>query len=418
MTFKQTFSLAALALSLSTSVALAAEMPGNVKSVQATSGGGTMTILWSPVPGAVSYRVYYSHESILENAGNYDDFVQTPDSQMIYVFQDPPLQSEKIYFGVLAVDRNGNESEGFEVETFIDTPAPPPESSASSEPTPEQSSSEPTEILPVQETPAEEMPSGENPTSTAEPMGIAAVEVISATGVLVTFTKEIDPGAIMNPDYFLITTSTGMTLAVRKVDMHGKQVLLSTDSVAPNTEYVLSLMSIIPAADGTNATPSEPQVRFRAPPSGTPPPPAGQQYGRNPELPGPPSTPTSTGYQPAPPFDATHLGLTASLRSDGTYNVIARWSPSANADSYSLYTSKNGSPYSWNSAVQKNDTTIQYSGIAPGTFGVRVAARARNLESPGIEKVITLPASGLGIVGIAAVAGAGAVSRRKKRKLV
>lgn len=417
MTFKQTFSLAALALSLSTGIAFAAAMPANVKSVQATGAAGTITVLWSPVPGAVSYRVYYSHESILENAGNYDDFVQTPDSQMIYTFNTPPLQSEKIYFGVLAVDRDGNESEGFEVETSIDTPAPP-ESSASSEPAPEQPSSEPMEVMPAYETPAEEMPAGENPTSTAVPMGIEAVEVISATGVLITFTKEIDPGAIMNPDYFLITTATGVTLPVRKVDMHGKQVLLSTDPVAPNTEYVLSLLSIIPAADGTNATPSEPQVRFRAPPTGTPPPPAGQQYGRNPELPGPPPAPATNGYQPAPPFDASNLGLTASLRSDGTYNVIARWSPSPNAESYSLYTSRNGSPYSWNSAVQKNDTTIQYSGIAPGTFGVRVTARARNLESPGIDKVITLPASGLGIVGIAAVAGAGAVSRRKKRKLV
>ncbi|MBP7114214.1 MAG: hypothetical protein KBA40_02040, partial [Candidatus Peribacteraceae bacterium] len=105
MTCKHTLTFAALTLSLTAGVALAADMPSNVKSVQATSGGNTMTVLWSPVPGAVSYRVYYSHESILGNGGNYDDFIQTPDSQVIYILPNPPLQSEKIYFGVLAVDR-------------------------------------------------------------------------------------------------------------------------------------------------------------------------------------------------------------------------------------------------------------------------------------------------------------------------
>lgn len=405
MTFKQTLSLTTLALSVCTSVAMAAALPANVKSVQATIGGEEMTVLWTPVPGAFSYRVYYSHESILGNGGNYDDSIETPDSQTMYVFPSVPLTSDTIYVGVLAVDKEGNESEGFEVEASVQVPALASSSSSSVAPVTSSSQSN-TSSAPT-------MPTGENPTSTAEPMGIKSVAPISETGVLVTFSKDVDARGVQG-EIFLITTLSGTMLQAVKMEVNGADILLTTEVMPPDTEYILGLISTVPAVDGTNATPTEPQVHFttQAKSSSSTP---SENYGRNPNIPGPPGN-TPTGNQTHVPTDPAHLGLSAVLRNDGTYNVIARWSPSPDAATYSLYTSKNYGPYAWNSAVEQSKTSVQYSGVMPGTFGVKVASVRANVESPGIEKVITLPASGIGILGIAAVAGAGAARRMQRRK--
>ncbi len=260
MSFKPTLTFAALAMSLSMGMALAAELPMNVKSIAAHVNGDAITVLWSQLPGAVSYRIYFSHESILKNGGNYDDFQQTPDMQTVYVFKNAPLKSDKIYFGVLAVDKSGNESDGFEVETSIQTSSQSSESSVAA------------------------MPAGESPTSTAIPMGIESVQAITETGILVTFTKELDAGSIVNSNYFLIMTASGTVLPAGKTTVNGKQVLIVTNLQTPDTEYILRLLSTIPATDGTNATPTEPQVRFRSPTKNQAPV-SGKQYGRNPNLP-------------------------------------------------------------------------------------------------------------------------------------
>lgn len=413
MSFKQTFAIATLLLSVSTGVAFAAELPGNVKNIQATSSQGQISVLWEPVAGAARYRVYYSQKSILENSGNYDDFEETAGAQTIYNFKSMPLQSEKIYIGILAVDKDGAESEGFETEAMVEASVPLISSAASSE----ASSVASSEAVASSESSSESMPSGENPTSTAVPMSIKSVQALTETGVLVTFTKDVSADAIVNAGYFLITTTSGTVLPASNAEIRGDSVLITTAPQSPETEYILGLLSAIPAADGTNVTPSEPQVRFMTPAKMMPSEPAlpTQPYGKNPSLPGALTQVPSYGQRPQTPFDPSNLGLSATLRKDGTYNVIARWTGSPNAAMYSLYTSKNGSPYSWNSAVGKNETSVQYSGVTPGTFGVKVASRMNNAESGGIDKVIDLPATGAGLLGIAAIAGAGAVRKRRKK---
>lgn len=421
MSFKHTLTIVSLALSLSATTAFAASLPSNVKSVQATQGGGSVTVMWSPVPGATAYRIYYSHESILENGGNYDDFEHVSSTETIHVFEKAPLESPEIFFGVLAVNEEGLESEGFEVEASVAIPASSssPSSVAMTEPTVVASSSEDT---PTTEQPAGEMPVGESPTSTAVPMSITGVEAVSSTGVVVTFSKEVNGGVILNPGFFLITNSGGVVLPIEKVEVRGTQLLLTTAVQKPDDEYAFSLLGAIPASDGTNATPSEPRVLFRAQSLGsetTTPPPPTVPYGKNPNIPGPvvqqPVT-NNNGYSRPPLMDPSNLELTAVLRKDGMYNVVANWIGSPNADAYSLYTSKDGSPYSWNSAVQRSETRVQYSRIAPGTFGVKVASRSGSQESVGVAKAINLPASGLGLFGIAALSGMGAMRRVQRKK--
>ncbi len=399
MYLKQTLTIITLTLSVSAGIAFAAGLPENVKNVQARMSGDEITVLWSHVPTASSYRVYYSHRSILSHQGNYDDVEQTVGAGMTFVFSKPPLQSEKIYFGVLAVDAEGNESDGFETEAFVTMPVLTSSSSSSVASEAMQASSQSSVSSEVS------MPIGENPTSTALRMGIESVHTVSATGVLVSFTKELHPDALVNNESFLITTVSGTLLPIEKTEIQGKHVLITVKPYSPDTEYLLSLLAPIQAIDGTNATPTEPRVQFQT--SATedvemPP----QQYGKNPNI-----------LTDTRPSDPSRLGLSAILRKDGTYNVIANWAPSVDAEQYSLSTSENGNPYTRNSLVSREKTHVEYSNIAPGTFGVKVASRTNNMESSGIEKVIVLPASGLGLLGIIAIAGAEAGRRVRRRKM-
>ncbi len=416
MTFKQTFIVVVAAVSLSTGVAVAASLPANVKSVQAHRNGDTISVVWSQVPNAVSYRIYFSRESILNNGGNYDDFEQTPDAQTLYVFQKAPLQSEKIYIGVLAVDKDNLESEGFEVEAVV---------ASSTEPPLQKQPSAPKDVMQASSASSTQsaatMPRGENPTSTATPMKIESVVAMTDTVLDVTFSKELDSGANVTRDSFLITSVDGTVLPIENVEVNDRRVSITTRPQASETEYVLGLLAIIPAADGTNATPSESQVRFtsivQSSTSSSEPPPSVPSYGKNPNLPGALTNPGA--YQPAPaPTDPSHLNLTSVVRKDGTYNVTAHWIGSPDATEYSLYTSKNRSPYAWNSVVGHDQTTVQYSRVSPGIFGLKVASRGNNQESAGIEKTITLPETGAGLLGIAAIAGLGAGRRIQRRKKV
>lgn len=274
-------------MSASIGTAFALTMPANVKSVDARTSGSEIVVEWSAVPNAKSYRVYFSHESILNNGGNYDDFEQTPDATTSFVFKKAPLSSEKIYIGILAVDGGGNESEGFETEAFIEQVAAT-SSSASSEAS----------------------------TSTAVPMGIESVRAITETGVLVTFTKELHPSTALNTSYFLIATASGVALSAERIEMKGKQVLIVTAQQEPDTEYIVRLLSTIQAFDGTNATPSEPSVRLRTPsrsvpePLPEPPPPVPtEEYGKNPNLPGGSMNRVPDDREQSPPEELPDSGL-------------------------------------------------------------------------------------------------------------
>jgi len=293
MTIKQTLTLTLAAVSLLGGVARAASPVGNVQSVQATISGSAMTVLWTPVPGAFSYRIYYSHQSILGNGGNYDDFEQTTNATTVYVFPKIPLTSETIFVGVLAVDKDGNESEGFEVEATVVVPVASASSSSSSTTAviASSASSQSSEAA---------MPVGENPSSTAIPMGIRSVTAISATGILVTFTKDVHANALDHGELFVIRTLSGEVIPFVKSERKGSaDILVTVTALLPDTDYTLGLITNVTATDGTNATPTEPIVRFRTVGKKVDTTPS-QPYGRNPHLPPP-------VIKDIPPTDTTDL---------------------------------------------------------------------------------------------------------------
>lgn len=437
MSKKQILTLILAATALTAQIAFAADLPANVQNVQASMVNGGLTVTWTGVPGAAFYRVYYSHESILNNGGNYDDFERTLAAETTYTFTKVPLTSSKIFVGVLAVDQAGNESEGFETEASADQPQVAMPAPQTAEPAPEP-------VNPAPEQPAA-MPQGENPTTTAEPMNAVQAEAVSETGVLVTFTKSIRDGASINPAFFVITDSGGTALRITAVTLNGPTALLTTDTQAPERDYTVALVYPIPASDGTNAVPPNP-LPFRgfghammeqpAPAPSEPtvpdqnPPPAPVQQQQQPEVPygvnpllapqqQPQVQPGGYGQNPflAGVAGPTNLDLRATPRKDGTYDVVATWNPIPGVQNYGLYTAVNGQPFAWNSQVGAGDTSVQYRRVQPGTFALRVTGRTpQGQETTGVERGVNLPASGIGLIGVMAAAGAAAGARMRRRK--
>lgn len=405
MTFKLTFALVASGVALIGGIANAQGVPGNVQNIETTYDGGTLSVRWAPVPEAAFYRVYYSHESILENEGNYDDFERTGGPEAAFTFQSLPLSSKQIFIGVLAVNKEGIESEGFEQETSVTIAR----SSNSAKPIPSISSSLP--ALPKAPPPL--LPSKPVP-STSVPLRLQSARAVSATGVLVTFSKNLKADSPLSSDSFLITTLSGTMLRITRVGVSGNQVLVATAPQKTDEAYLFSLLHVIVSDDGTSATPSEPQIQFSAFKEGV---------ARSSLSSSSSSVSSSVPYirrpgteAPVRPVNPSFLSLSAVPRKDGTYDVTARWGGSVGTETYGLYTAKDGSQYSFDSARSAALVSAHYNRVAPGTLGLRVTSRNAFGESTGVEKVIVLPATGLGLFGIAAVAGAVAGRRIRRKK--
>jgi len=396
--------------------------PPNVKQIGAELKDGTLTVTWAPGEGSQEiafYRLYFSRASILGNSGNYDDFQQTTGPETTYVFPSIPVTGNKIFLSVLAVNRVGLESEGFETEVTVDLgqgTAPPPAGQQAASPPQEPAA------IPQENLPPEGAPAG----TTAQPMTIVSVTPVSATGILVTFSKLIAPEAAITSQTFAVSDTGGIVLAITGAEVKGETVLLSMQPQIPEKGYLIGLLQNVPAADGTNATPSLPPAVFRgflpretaSPVLQSPPVP----YGKNPFLAPPALQVQPYGQAPArPPEDPADLLLKAVRQRNGLFSVLARWAGSIDSrrtlESYVLYTSNDGARFDRNSVVGRAETSVQFNRIPPGTFGLRVASRdARGNESAGIQKVIVLPASGIGLLGLLSASGILAGQRLHRRK--
>lgn len=235
---------------------VAAAVPPTISSVDAAIVSGKLTVTWTAPQNAddVSfYRVYFSHESIVGNDGNYDDFERTNGPETTYSFTKLPLPSPKIFVAVLAVNAAGQESEGFETEASIE-----PSSSLNSSAAPE-------------------MPA----TSTALPMSLISVSAVSQTGILLTFTKTLATMAPLSTEEFFVTDISGAILEIRSVTVSGSTLLLSTSVQESDKEYLFGTLQPIPATDGTNLPTSGGQMHFRGFRSQTTAEPASVPYVRN-----------------------------------------------------------------------------------------------------------------------------------------
>lgn len=392
MSIKQILTLSVACIALLAETALAqGTVPANVKEVSVLLDGGAVTVSFEPVSDAAFYRIYYSDKSILGSSGDYDDFERTNGTETRFTFKTVPLSVPKMYVAVLAVNLSGVESEGFETEASVDLLTGP--------------SSAP---------------------GVAPPFMVISVESASSTGILVTFSKRLKGQVILTPEHFIITNGSGVLLSLKRVLVGQTTVLIDTERQTPGTSYIFGILQDILAEDGTSVTPVSPQVQFfgygeeKTLPSSSSSSSSSSAYARNPATTSS-SVPATVPDAPPPVQDSPSLTLKASLRKDGMYDVTAEWAPAPNAAGYTLYTSRDAAEYTWNSTTLSADHSAQYRKLTSGLFGVRVRARdAEENESKGIERVITLPASGLGILGIMIASGIGTAHQamRKRKKTV
>lgn len=398
MSLKHTF-LISVALSLVYAVtAYAASAPPNVRGIHAAMQDGKITMSWDAVsdPAGISrYNVYYSHASILGNGGNYDDFDHTVGPETRFTFPQVPLQGGVIYLSVLAVNAQGVESEAFEQEASVDISALVPASSA-------QNSFTMSDNLP---------PIPSLPTSASSTLALSlllhSVTPQSATGVVLTFSSPLraDQG-VDTTAFIILTASGGEALSILAVDIAGAHVTLTTALQKPEL-YVLGVLRSLTATDGAELT-ALPTMTFTgiASPSG--------QYIRNPHLPmfSKAKDPVSVSLSP------TRLG-------DGTYRVTVRWTAdetkSAERKLYKIYTSTDGKNFLPLVTVKPEDRSVEIERVEPGAFTVKVAAIDRSgNEAAGAQEAIrlsNLPRTGLGILGLLALAGAMTGARMGKRRV-
>ena len=201
-----------------------AQTPSVVTSIKAWEQDGQVHVGWQKLPDTehvAYYRIFFSSKSILGNNGLYDDFdiadTQTDDHVLANAPQIPTL-----YFSVLAVNDQGEESPTFAEEASLkrgegDTP-PSASSGPSSEPisTPEPvtegaSSGDSQEVQPTNDT-----------------LTILSVEAQSSTGVLITFSLPVTLDPDQAKTAFDVRDGSGQTLAITRLVITGNTAMIHT----------------------------------------------------------------------------------------------------------------------------------------------------------------------------------------------
>lgn len=365
---------AAFALALiPLTVALAA--PGNVTGVSGALENGKVTVRWQKPAGAepISYRIFYSRESILQNNGLYDDFEAVPGSQTQYVFPALPYPTSQLYVSVLAVDAAGEESPLFVEEARISmdgSPAPAQSSRSSAAAT---ASSAPAPIAPGV-------------------IRMLSARAVSATGVVITFSDSVVVNQAAAASAFIIRDASGSTLRVARLVIQGTEVTLHTVPQVRNRVYRLEAGAAVSGrnAQGGTLQLEQGSVLFM-----------GHQTGLATSLPvqgasSASSRGTMGPWLPAGAEDVRNLQLRA--QAQGTmYTVEASWTaPSAAVREYRVSQTRDGGrTYSQSQTVAGTANGVKIAGIPAGSFGLLVqAVYPDGTVSRGTLQSLALPAKG------------------------
>lgn len=407
MTFKHKLTFLLAIFALSSSIAMAeGSAPSNIAAVTARGNAdGSVTVEWKSASDAKAisfYRVYFSSKSILENGGDYDDFERTKGVETTLTLRRPSGSAQKLFVGILAVNTDGIESEGFEVEAMVELNK---ESQTSSARAVSSSAAEIRSSAPITtENPASVQSSAATVSTTSVPMSIISLQPLSSTGILITFSKNLAKDNNVTVNSFTLTESGKTLVPIAGIQKGGASILLTVSPMKPDQLYVLSVIHNITAEDGTNLPGGLAPIALKTP--------AAVLVTVEKRVEQPTRKPVAVQ-----PLDPSALDLEPRPMKDGTYTVYARWMPQGNPSAFVLSTTNDGQRFANASIVGAEETSVRYSRIRPGTFGVRVAAQERDgALSPGISKVIDLPSTGIGLIGLAGAAGALAARRRKREE--
>jgi hypothetical protein len=233
MTVFHRLSLAVMAAILPLAV-LAQEVP-NVSGIRADVQDGNVTVYWDPVEGDVKkFRIFYSHASILEQGGVYDDYEDAAGDALQHTLSSVPPVST-LYVSVLAVGQDDAESPFFMEEATVEL-AP-----SSEAPEMEQQDSSAAAFAP-------------SPTVAMQSSTLQLLTAIStsATGVTLTFTHPLSVPEQFKDAAFSIKSGSGQELPIARYTLVGNQALLDTGLQTAGRVYQVTIHGSIAGktADG------------------------------------------------------------------------------------------------------------------------------------------------------------------------
>jgi hypothetical protein len=327
--------------------ALAAPPPV-VSGVTASLVNGKVHVTWREPANPediARYRIYYSHESILQNGGAYDDFESTSANAAEYDFATVPNVS-RLYVAVLAVNAANEESPSFGNEAGIDLANG-------------QQASDSNGALFM-------APTTTQAAAAADTLRLLSATSISGTGVLLTFSQ---PVAVRQQDAataLRVTDASGAVLAIRTIVVQGPVITLATDPQQPGIRYFVRAMAVWsqPADAAQTAQLVDAQANVAVFVGATP---TG------------PTTPTQTATPTPAATAAIGMTLNAQRIRGNTYRVIADLSVPQGASQVAAMdmslSADGGRTYSAPQMLDPTTRQIQLDGMTPGLLVLLVRAR-------------------------------------------
>lgn len=355
MTLRTRLALGIVSLVLpATALAVA---PGNVTGIKAVLAGSNVVVSWNQVTdqSISQYRVFYSHASILEQKGLYDDFENTEGSVNTLTLQNvPPVQT--LYVSVLAVNDKGEESAAFVEEANVNlVPGTPATSMTSSTPT---------------------------MTQNGQTLKLLSAQALSATGVVLTFSHVVDVQADKAANAFTITNGSGAALRATRLVIKGMQVMIHTVPQERGVVYQVRVGSQV-TGKGVDSKPvaldpNQAPMLFVGHESGVAP---GARQG---------GAVAAQGGS----TDVSNLRLRAQAETDRTYTVQALWqAPATEATALLVYQTIDGGK-TYSEPVQMPGTAggVSIPHVTAGRFGLVVRAVGTDgTASKGVMQIVDLP---------------------------
>ncbi len=361
---------------------LALAAPPNVGGITAVNENGKVRVTWDLVQSTniTSYRIFYSHASILRNSGLYDDFESVSGTVNTHLLQNIPPANE-IFVSVLAVNNKGEESSYFveEARVMMGTSGPSSAAATTSSVQAAQSSSAPASA-PV--------------TNTTNDLRFLSAESVSATGVLLRFTHPVSIPPASALDAIVIQTASGTVLRMTRFTVQNTTILVDTEPQQRGIVYRVTVRPVISGRNSNGQTiglaPDQENMLFIGHPTGI----------------APTSQPSGTQTSSAAPAsnkpEVAQLRLRAQPDGAKTYKVEVTWTaPAGNVSGYQIAQSTDGGrTYSQPLSVAKEATAASIPGVTPGTFGVMIRTMySDGTASTGITQLINLPVAGTPVQG-------------------
>lgn len=341
--------------------AAAAAAPANVTGIAAALEDGKVHVTWTKLDATdlAQYRVFYSHTSILDNNGLYDDYEQADASASELTLQTvPPVDT--LYVAVLAVDTKGEESPLFQEEASV---ALRPGGA------PAQPASQPASAQGGQAA----QPAGEQD----QELRLLSARAQSATGILLSFSQNVVVDPAKAAQAFDVRDQNGAVLGLKRLVIEGKTVILHTVPQLRGVVYAVrvgaSVTGKTEAGQAVALDASQGPVLFTGSPDGI----------------DPAAVPAQTE-----PRDITTLRINASPDGQGAYTVEATWMVPAGATGLRVSQSADrGATFSAERDLSPDTQTLRVRGVPPGSFGVRIrTVTADGRQSRGVTDFLNLPA--------------------------